>query len=241
MLYLSVRFLSFTLFSILIFASQNLQAQLSFTNSGQVTSDSPINGFLTDAAGDSVGYEISTVGSLAFGWNGDAGSDLGGVQANFAQSTEILDWSFTVSFDDPIEQLVLSQAPFRSVGGNAGGTLAILSDAGSLSIDLGTSGLGTDGVSNLAGAFPVNGGDVIATLNRTFNGEDDWSVALNNIQNLTVLYQPIGATSADIGSEWFTISDATVGPPVTAVPEPSTLLGLGGILTALSLRRRRVG
>jgi len=237
----SLRVLSLGLFCSTMFTLQDLHAQVNFTNSGQVTSDSPISGFLTDAAGDSVGYEISTVGALFFGWNGDADSEAGGVQADIGQNTTIDDWVFTFNFDNPIDQLTLSQTPFVTSGENAGGGLTIFSDAGSVSVDLGTPGLGADGVSNLASAVPVNGGDVIASLSPTSNDEADWSVQLNDLTTLTVFYQPIGATSADIGSEWFTISDAIVGPPATAIPEPSTLLSLGGILTALSLRRRRVG
>lgn len=241
MLGFSLRYFSLALFATTIFATQNLQAQTGYTNSGQVSAGAPISGTLTDAAGDSVGYEISTVGALFFGWNGNAGSEAAGVQTNFGQNTTIEDWVFTLTFDTPIDQLTLSQTPLITSGANAGGTLAVLSDASSVSANLGTPGLGADGLSNLAGAFPVNGGDVIATLLPTFNDEDDWSVQLNNLQTLTVLYQPIGATPADIGSEWFTFSDAVVGPPVNVIPEPSTVLGLSGLLVTLTLRRRRVG
>lgn len=227
------------LFSMIAFA-QTCSGQVNFTNSGEVSAGSSISGTLTDAAGDSVGYDVSTEGALFFGWNGHAGSDLGGVQANYAQSTEVVDWLFTFTFDSPIEQLTLSQAPFLSDGANAGGNLFFFSDAASVEVDLGTQGLGPDGLSNLDSASTLNSGDVITTLLPTFNNEDDWSVSLSNLQSLTVLYQPLGDTGADIGSEWFTISEATVGPPVAAaIPEPSALLGLTSLLAATALRRRR--
>ena len=63
--------------------TQDARAQFGFSNAGQVSAGSPITGFLTDAAGDSIGYEISTLGPLVFGWNGSTSSEPGVVQHNF--------------------------------------------------------------------------------------------------------------------------------------------------------------
>ena len=38
--------------------TQDARAQFGFSNAGQVSAGSPITGFLTDAAGDSIGYEF---------------------------------------------------------------------------------------------------------------------------------------------------------------------------------------
>jgi hypothetical protein len=215
-------------------ASQPALAQISFTNSGQVGSSSPISGVLTDAEGDSIGYTISTTGPLFFGWNGDAASELGGVQENFGQIDGTFDWIFTMAFDSPIESLTLSQTPFYSTGTNAGGSLMVMSDAANASANAGTQGLGSDSLSNLNGVV-VAGGDVSATLATTRNDEDDWFVNLENVQTVTVRYQPTATAPAVVGSEWLTFSDANV----VAIPEPSTLVGLGCLLATVTLRRRR--
>ena len=130
-------------------------------SSGTVSAGAPIIGTLTDGAGNSVGYELSTVGPLFFGWNGQAGSEVSGVQTNFAQSSTINDWIFTLSFDRPIDQLSLGQTNLFSTGANAGGMLLFFSDAASNSVNLGTPGLGPDGLSNLGSSSALNSGDVI--------------------------------------------------------------------------------
>ena len=226
----------------LIIIAQPARAQISFTGTGPVSEGSPVSGVLTDAEGDSVGYSISTIGPLFFGWNTSAASELGGIQGNFGSTSGSFDWIFTMAFDRPVESLTLSQTPLRTAGGNAGGFLAILTDSNLATVDAGTQGLGPDGLSNLGNVFTA-GGDLIATLAPTANDEDDWSVDLNNVQNVTVRYQPTSASPAVVEGEWLTFSDANIAAvqiqPV-AIPEPSVLLGLGCLLATTSLRRRRV-
>ena len=214
---------------------QTVQAQISFSNIGEVSNGSPISGILTDAQGDSIGYSISTAGPLFFGWNEEGSSDPGGVQHQFGQVDGTFDWVFTMAFDNPIDSLTLGQTPIHSTGANAGGSLMIMSDAANASANAGTQGLGSDGFSNL-NSIVVAGGDVSANLATTANDEDDWSVNLENVQNVTVRYQPTATSPAVVGSEWLTFTNADI----VAVPEPSTLLGLGCLLTTVALRRRRV-
>lgn len=214
---------------------QTAQAQISFTNSGTVSNGAPISGVLTDAEGDSIGYTISTTGPLFFGWNGESASELGGVQDNFGQVDGTFDWVFQMAFDSPLESLTLAQTPIQTAGANSGGSLMIMSDAGNASVNAGMQGLGSDGVSNLNGVV-VAGGDVSATLATTDNDEDDWFVNLENVQTVTVRYQPTATSPAVVGSEWLTFTNADV----VAIPEPSTLVGLGCLLATVSLRRRRV-
>ena len=145
---------------------QYAQAQFGFSNAGQVSVGSPITGFLTDAAGDSIGYEISTPGPLAFGWNGSTSSEPGVVQHNFNAVNGPIEWLFELEFDSPIASLSLSQTPVQTAGNNSGGFLNIDSDAASATVFAGTQGLGTDGLSNLNNVL-INQGNVEATLART--------------------------------------------------------------------------
>ena len=218
--------------------TQDAQAQFGFTNDGEVSDGSPISGFLTDAAGDSIGYEISALGPLVFGWNGSTSSEPGVVQHNFNAVNGPIEWLFELEFDSPIASLSLSQTPARTTGNNSGGLLDIDSDAASASVFAGTQGLGTDGLSNLNNVL-INQGNVDATLARTDNNEDDWLVTLNNVQTVTIQYDPTtNATpniTAGIGAEWLTFSNATIA----AIPEPSTFFGLTALFTATVMRRRR--
>ena len=218
--------------------TQDARAQFGFSNAGQVSAGSPITGLLTDAAGDSIGYEISTLGPLVFGWNGSTSSELGGVQHNFNTVNGPIEWLFQLEFDSPIASLSLSQTPVRTAGNNSGGLLDIDSDAASANVFAGTQGLGTDGLSNLNSVL-ITGGDVDATLARTDNDEDDWLVTLNNVQTVTIQYDPTTNETPDItsgiGAEWLTFSNATIA----AIPEPSTFFGLTALFTATVMRRRR--
>ena len=218
--------------------TQDARAQFGFSNTGQVSAGSPITGFLTDAAGDSIGYEISTLGPLVFGWNGSTSSEPGVVQHNFNAVNGPIEWLFELEFDSPIASLSLSQTPVRTTGNNSGGLLDIDSDAASASVFAGTQGLGTDGLSNLNNVL-INQGNVDATLARTDNNEDDWLVTLNNVQTVTIQYDPTTNETPDItsgiGAEWLTFSNATI----SAIPEPSTFFGLTALFTATAMRRRR--
>ena len=223
--------------------TQDAQAQFGFTNDGEVSAGSPITGFLTDAAGDSIGYEISALGPLVFGWNGSTSSEPGGVQHNFNTVNGPIEWSFQLEFDSPIASLSLSQTPVRTAGNNSGGLLGIDSDAASATVFAGTQGLGTDGLSNL-NSVAIVGGNVGATLARTDNNEDDWLVTLNNVQTVTIQYDPTTNATPDItsgiGAEWLTFSNATISAAtIAAIPEPSTFFGLTALFTATAMRRRR--
>ena len=228
--------------------TQDARAQFGFSNAGQVSAGSPITGFLTDAAGDSIGYEISTLGPLVFGWNGSTSSEPGVVQHNFntvdAQGDVVpvngpIEWLFELEFDSPIASLSLSQTPVRTDGNNSGGLLDIDSDAASANVFAGTQGLGTDGLSNLNSVL-ITGGDVDATLARTDNDEDDWLVTLNNVQTVTIQYDPTTDATSGIGAEWLTFSNATISAAtIAAIPEPSTFFGLTALFTATAMRRRR--
>ena len=85
----------------------------------------------------------------------------------------------------------------------------------------------------------INQGNVDATLARTDNNEDDWLVTLNNVQTVTIQYDPTTNETPDItsgiGAEWLTFSNATI----SAIPEPSTFFGLTALFTATAMRRRR--
>ena len=232
--------------------TQDAQAQFGFTNDGEVSDGSPISGFLTDAAGDSIGYEISALGPLVFGWNGSTSSEPGGVQHNFNTVDDQgdvvpvngpIEWLFRLEFDSPIASLSLSQTPVRTAGNNSGGLLGIDSDAASATVFAGTQGLGTDGLSNL-NSVAIDGGNVGATLARTDNNEDDWLVTLNNVQTVTIQYDPTTNATPDItsgiGAEWLTFSNATISAAtIAAIPEPSTFFGLTALFTATAMRRRR--
>ena len=220
--------------------TQDAQAQFGFSNAGQVSDGSPITGFLTDAAGDSIGYEISTLGPLVFGWNGNnTSSEPGGVQHNFNAVNGPIEWLFELEFDSPIASLSLSQTPVRTTGNNSGGLLDIDSDAAFATVFAGTQGLGTDGFSNLNSVL-ITGGDVDATLARTDNDEDDWLVTLNNVQTVTIQYDPTTDATSGIGAEWLTFSNATISAAtIAAIPEPSTFFGLTALFTATAMRRRR--
>ena len=144
-----------------------------------------------------------------------------------------------MEFDSPIASLSLSQTPVRTAGNNSGGLLGIDSDAASATVFAGTQGLGTDGLSNLNNVL-INQGNVEATLARTDNNEDDWLVTLNNVQTVTIQYDPTTDATSGIGAEWLTFSNATISAAtIAAIPEPSTFFGLTALFTATAMRRRR--
>ena len=214
--------------------TQDAQAQISFTNSGQVSFEEgstqpPISGFLTDAANNSIGYTISNLGPLVFGWNGPLSSEQGGVQHNFDTGAMVDDTLFfQLEFAEPIASLTLSQTLDRTAGGNDGGSLAIGSDAASVDVFAGTQSVG-----NLNSVL-ISGGGATATLAPTSNADDDWFINLSNVQSVTVEYDP--TPTSGVGGEWLTFSNATI----LAIPEPSTFFGLTALFAASALRRRRV-
>ncbi len=174
---------------------QSTQGQISFTNSGAVSDGSSISGVPMDAEGNSIGHTIST---LFFGWNRQDASDLGGVQDSFGSVDGTFDWVFELAFDNPFSSLVLAQTSIHSSGAYAGGSLMIMSDATNATVDAGSQGLGSDGLSNLNGVL-IAGRDISATLATMDNDEDNY---LKNVRTVTVRYQPTVTLPAVVGSEW---------------------------------------
>ncbi len=225
-----------TAFCSLVFLAEQAKGQTTFTGTGQVGPGSPISGTVTDADGDSIGYTISTVGPLFFNWNGGSNSELGGVVENFGSTDGTFSWTYELSFDQPLDSITLVQTPVLTAGANSGGSLQLTSDASSASVVEGTQGLGNDSLSNLNGSV-VTGGNVSTTLVNTFNTEDDWSITLQDVQTVTVDYDPTATAPTVVGNEWLTFVNAQIS--AVAVPEPSAGILLGLCLAHLGIARRR--
>ncbi|MDA8564038.1 hypothetical protein N9L06_06255 [Mariniblastus sp.] len=158
-----------------VFITQSAHAQISSSGSSVVSTGSPISGFLTDAAANTIEHDITTTGALFFGSKRSTSSELGGVQQNFGTGGAPFESISTLKFDNTIESRFLGQTPVLTTGANFGAELTSTSDAGSAKVIAGSQGMGVDGSSNLDNVVSTDG-DVTADLASTFNDEAiDWS------------------------------------------------------------------